>query len=71
MVKSCSILEWVVVVLSFSCGVHCQDVSDYSQIDNPAVLPLITQVVYSRISSLTTNLSKDIASRSSACVKDP
>ncbi|KAJ0045872.1 hypothetical protein Pint_06013 [Pistacia integerrima] len=71
MLKSCSILKWVVVVLSFSYVVHCQDVSDYDQIDNPAVLPLITQVFYGRISNLTRNLGKNLASRSSACVKDP
>lgn len=71
MLKSCLFLKWVVVVLSFMHLVHCQDVGDYDQFDNPAVLPLITQVVYSRLSNLTTVLSRDIGKRASFCVKNP
>lgn len=71
MLKSCLFLKWVVVVLSFMHLVHCQDVGDYDQFDNPAVLPLITQVVYSRLSNLTTVLSRDIGNRASFCVKNP
>lgn len=59
-----SLVHWVHFVQS-------QDVNDYDEIDNPAVLPLITQIVYSRISNVTAILSRDISNRSSFCVKDP
>ncbi|KAL6290698.1 hypothetical protein ACE6H2_008208 [Prunus campanulata] len=51
--------------------VQCQDVGDNDQIDNPAVLPLITQILYGRISNVTAVLSRQISNRSSFCVKDP
>ncbi|KAF5729490.1 ABC transporter G family member 24-like isoform X1 [Tripterygium wilfordii] len=60
----CSTLKW------------CQEVDDYdqinNQINNPAVLSLATQLVYSRISNVTSSvISKDISSRSNFCIKDP
>ncbi|XP_028788964.1 ABC transporter G family member 24-like [Neltuma alba] len=59
--------------LSFFNVIDCQDVAvdDYDQIHNPAVLPLVTQLVYSRISNLTSLLSHEIGHRASFCVKDP
>ncbi|KAI4351447.1 hypothetical protein L6164_005816 [Bauhinia variegata] len=60
-----------IVVLSLFLLVKCQEVNDYDQIDNPAVLPLITQLVYSRLSNLTSILSKEISGQSSFCVIDP
>lgn len=51
--------------------VQCQDVGDNDQIDNPAVLPFITQILYGRISNVTAVLSRQISNRSSFCVKDP
>lgn len=68
---SWSMLIWVVVVLSLQNLVRCQDVGDYNEIDNPAVLPLITQLVYSRMSNLTAVISRDISNRSTFCIKDP
>ncbi|KAJ4845800.1 ABC transporter G member 28 [Turnera subulata] len=68
---SCSLLIWVIVVLSLQHFVSCQDVGDYNEIDNPAVLPLITQIVYGKISNLTAAISRDISNRSTFCVKDP
>lgn len=50
--------------------VQCQNVNDYSDFDNPAVRPLITQLVYSRISNLTASFSTDIGKHSSFCIKD-
>lgn len=70
----CAVFSLWILVLSFVNWFHlghCQDVNDYDQIDNPAVLPLITQLVYSRLSNLTTALSHDISNRSSFCVQDP
>ncbi|KAM1708008.1 hypothetical protein ACFX15_001011 [Malus domestica] len=60
-----------VLVLCWVHFVECQDVGDYDQIDNPAVLPLITHIVYGRISNVTAVLSREISNRSSFCVKDP
>ncbi|KAK4279655.1 hypothetical protein QN277_011397 [Acacia crassicarpa] len=69
-------LSTVAAPLSFVNVINCQDivvvVDDYNQqIHNPAVLPLVTQLVYSRISNLTSLLSQEIGHRSSFCVKDP
>lgn len=46
---------------------------DYSgQIDNPAVLPYLTQAFYSRLSNATsTILTSEIRARLSFCIKDP
>ncbi|KAI4351450.1 hypothetical protein L6164_005819 [Bauhinia variegata] len=71
--KSSWSIIWLlpIVVLSLFQLVKCQEVNDYDQIDNPAVLPLITQLVYSRLSNLTSILSKEISGQSSFCVIDP
>ncbi|KAI9124335.1 hypothetical protein K1719_004257 [Acacia pycnantha] len=75
--KLLAIFIWLSIVaapLSFFNVINCQDVvvDDYDQqIHNPAVLPLVTQLVYSRISNLTSLLSQEIGHRSSFCVKDP
>lgn len=67
-----TILTSAALVLSLVHLVQCQDVNDYNnnQFDNPAVLPLITQVVYSQISNLTAVIGQDIGSQSSFCIKD-
>ncbi|KAI6676541.1 hypothetical protein NL676_037337 [Syzygium grande] len=70
-VESVSVFLVGVLVLSCARFVQCQDLSDYSQVDNPAVLPLITQLVYARISNVTTNLQYEINNRSSFCIKNP
>ncbi|RVW27540.1 ABC transporter G family member 24 [Vitis vinifera] len=51
--------------------VQCQNVDDYSEFDNPELLPLFTQLVYGQISNMTTMLSAEFQNRSSFCVKDP
>ncbi|KAM5579194.1 ABC transporter G family member 24-like [Rosa sericea] len=51
--------------------VQGQDLYDFDQIDNPTVLPLITQIVYGRISNATAILSRDLSNHSSFCVKEP
>jgi len=63
-----------IVVLSLFLGMMqlpCQEVNDYDQIDSPAVLPLVTQLVYSQISNLTSILSQEISKESTFCIKDP
>ncbi|XP_057428579.1 ABC transporter G family member 24-like [Lotus japonicus] len=51
-------------------GVQCQQQMS-SDLDNPAVLSLVTQLVYTQISNLTSLLTQDINARSTFCVKDP
>ena len=71
MFSSWRCLVWLVLTLSlllFGKKMHCQEMNDY---DNPAVLPLITQLVYTRISNLTSILSQQISKDSNFCVKDP
>ncbi|GMY09255.1 ABC transporter G family member 24-like isoform X1 [Fagus crenata] len=66
-----TILTLATVVLSLVHLVQCQDVNDYNnQFNNPAVLPLITQVVYRQISNLTAVIGQDIGNQSSFCIKD-
>ncbi|GMI80600.1 ATP-binding cassette G24 [Hibiscus trionum] len=72
--KSCTFWSasiWVFVVLSFLVNIaQCQDVNDYDQVDNPAVLPFVTSLVNARLSNLTNVLSKDISDQASFCIKD-
>ncbi|KAK2968180.1 hypothetical protein RJ640_018273 [Escallonia rubra] len=70
--RLCALLA--IAVLSLAQRAHCQSLDDdySSQIDNPAVLPYVTQLVYGRISNLTsTILTSQISNRSSFCIKDP
>ncbi|CAM8899013.1 unnamed protein product [Rhodiola kirilowii] len=45
--------------------------NDGGQFDNPAVIPLLTQFVYSRLSNLTVVISEQLVNRSNFCIKDP
>ncbi|KAK3026899.1 hypothetical protein RJ639_041368 [Escallonia herrerae] len=70
--RLCALLA--IAVLSLAQRAHCRSLDDdySSQIDNPAVLPYVTQLLYSRISNLTsTILTSQISNRSSFCIKDP
>ncbi|QCE07924.1 ATP-binding cassette [Vigna unguiculata] len=66
---------WVPIVLFslflWMTQLQCQQMNDYDQIDSPAVLPLVTQLVYSQISNLTSIISQEISRESTFCVKDP
>ncbi|XP_061366128.1 ABC transporter G family member 24-like [Gastrolobium bilobum] len=61
------LLCFSIVGLSLFYGMQCQEISD---LDNPVVLQLVTQIVYNRISNLTSLLNQQIKTRSSFCVKD-
>ncbi|XP_021295420.1 ABC transporter G family member 24-like [Herrania umbratica] len=66
-----SVSFWVFVVLSFLVNmVQCQDLNDYDQVDDPAVLRFTTALVNSRLSNLTAVLSKGIRDQASFCIKD-
>ncbi|KAE9612194.1 hypothetical protein Lal_00022265 [Lupinus albus] len=71
--KHFRMILWLpILVFSLFIGIiQCQEMNDYDQIDNPSVLPLITQLVYTRLSNLTSVLSQEISSQSTFCVKDP
>ncbi|CAL0299695.1 unnamed protein product [Lupinus luteus] len=72
--KHLRVLLWIpILVMSmlFIGIIHCQEMNDYNQIDNPSVLPFVTEIVYSRLSNLTSILSQQISSQSTFCVKDP
>lgn len=57
------------VLFSSSRFVQCQlDGADYS---NPAVLELLTEALYTRLTNLTTFMSTDLRHRSEPCIKDP
>ncbi|OWM70210.1 hypothetical protein CDL15_Pgr026060 [Punica granatum] len=66
-----SILVLCFLVLSSIQYGQCQDMADYSEVNNSAVLPLITQLVYNRVSNLTNVLGQEINNRSSFCIEDP
>ncbi|KAB2063515.1 hypothetical protein ES319_A10G221200v1 [Gossypium barbadense] len=72
--KICSLWSvsiWGFVVLSLLVNmVQCQNFNDY-EVNNQDVLPLVTTLVNSRLSNLTTVLSKDISEQASFCIKDP
>ncbi|KAF2312128.1 hypothetical protein GH714_028158 [Hevea brasiliensis] len=49
---------------------HCVDEDDYSQTGNPALLPVITEMIYNRLSNLSRIFSDAILETSAFCVKD-
>ncbi|GMP69123.1 hypothetical protein CsSME_00028508 [Camellia sinensis var. sinensis] len=60
----------IFVLLSSLQLVQCQ--VDPTQFNNPAVLSLFTEVVYGRLSNLTTSiLSSEFVNNASFCIKDP
>ncbi|XP_052200261.1 ABC transporter G family member 24-like [Diospyros lotus] len=60
------------LLLSSVWFVRCQVDDGFSQIDDPDVLELVTQLVYSRLSNLTSViLSPDNTKNASFCIKDP
>ncbi|XP_015574815.1 putative white-brown complex homolog protein 30 [Ricinus communis] len=72
-IKICSVvyvLLFLVVVSNLLPCVYCVDGGDYSQTGNPALLPLITQMIYNRLSNLSTVFSDAILDTSGFCVKN-
>lgn len=64
------VLLYIIVGLSFLPCIQCVDGNDYSQTGNPAVLPIVTQLIYGRLSNLTKILSQDIKDNLGFCIKD-
>ncbi|KAJ7972375.1 ABC transporter G family-like protein [Quillaja saponaria] len=69
--------SWVALVALFSLislgllpRIQCVDGDDYSQTGNPALLPIVTDLIYSRLSNLTITLTQDIKQNLGFCIKD-
>ncbi|CAH8386889.1 unnamed protein product [Eruca vesicaria subsp. sativa] len=69
--KHGSNLRLVFLVLWFGCHVCYSQLEDTNDFNNPSVLPLFTQMVYSKLSNSTAALSHELATRAKFCVKDP
>ncbi|XP_022742778.1 putative white-brown complex homolog protein 30 isoform X2 [Durio zibethinus] len=63
-------LLFLLVVLSLFPFARSVDGDDYSQTKNPAYLPLVTDLIYKRLSNLTVILSNDISHNMRFCIKD-
>ncbi|KAL1216107.1 ABC transporter G family member 24 [Cardamine amara subsp. amara] len=70
--KHGSSLRLVILVLWLVCYVgNGQTIGDSSDFENPAVLPLATQIVYRKLSNSTAALNRELGTRAKFCVKDP
>ncbi|VVB00339.1 unnamed protein product [Arabis nemorensis] len=69
--KHGSNLSLVILVLCLVCYVGNCQFEDTSEFDNPAVLPLITQMIYRSLSNSTAALNRELGTRAKFCVKDP
>ncbi|KAJ4979373.1 hypothetical protein NE237_010153 [Protea cynaroides] len=66
-----SIFILIVIFVIFSPCVQCQDDGDDGQANNPATIPLVTSIVYSRLSNLTDIFQGEISKQLGFCIKDP
>uniref|UniRef100_A0A1J3IYZ1 ABC transporter G family member 24 n=1 Tax=Noccaea caerulescens TaxID=107243 RepID=A0A1J3IYZ1_NOCCA len=64
-------LRLVILVLCLVCYVGYGQFEDTSEFGNPAVLPLLTQLVYRRLANNTADLYREFGARAKFCVKDP
>ncbi|XP_024190720.1 putative white-brown complex homolog protein 30 [Rosa chinensis] len=60
---------FIVVLRLLPCFL-CQDEDDFSKNKNPATLPLVTQLLESKLSNLTKYLSKDLRGHMEYCIKN-
>ncbi|ONI03036.1 hypothetical protein PRUPE_6G234500 [Prunus persica] len=49
---------------------RCVNGDDYSRTKNPAVLPMVTQLIYSRLTNITKTLSTDLKADMGFCIKN-
>ncbi|KAL0796590.1 hypothetical protein Bca101_067967 [Brassica carinata] len=68
--KDGSNLRLVLLVLWLVCYVGYGQFEDTNDFDNPAVLPLVTQMVYRNLSNSTAALNQVLATEAKFCVKD-
>lgn len=69
--KHGSNLRSVILVLCLVCYVGYGQFEDTNEFENPAVLPLLTQLVYRRLANNTADLYREFGTRAKFCVKDP
>lgn len=69
--KNGSNLRLVILVLWLVCYVGYGQVEDTHDFNNPAALPLFTQMFYRKLSNSTAALNHELATRAKFCVKDP
>lgn len=60
----------LIVVLIRSPYARCVEGDDYSETGNPALLPLVTEIIYSRLMNITAALTPEVSSSLAFCVKD-
>jgi hypothetical protein len=63
-------LLFLIVVFNLSPNAFCVDGDDYSQTGNPALLPIITDTIYKRLSNLSVMFGDDIMDSLSFCIKN-
>ncbi|CAH8283799.1 unnamed protein product [Eruca vesicaria subsp. sativa] len=68
--KHGSNLRLVLLILWLVCYVCYGQFEDTNDFNNPAVLPLVTQMVYRSLSNSTAALNQELATRAKFCVKD-
>ncbi|KAL3585989.1 hypothetical protein D5086_012856 [Populus alba] len=63
-------LSFLIVVFNLLPNAFCVDGDDYSQTGNPALHPIITDMVYKRLSNLSVVFGDDIMDSLSFCIKN-
>ena len=71
LLKNAANLRLVILVLWLVCYVGYGQFEDTHDFNNPAALPLFTQMVYRKLCNSTASLSHELATRAKFCVKDP
>ncbi|XP_010241865.1 PREDICTED: ABC transporter G family member 28-like [Nelumbo nucifera] len=65
-----SIFIFVIVALCSTRHISCQDEGDSNHLDDPAAVPFLSEVIYSRLSNFTSVFSAEISKHLSFCIKD-
>lgn len=61
---------FLIIFLSLLPRTRCVNGDDYSRTKNPAVLPMVTQLIYSRLTNITKTLSTDLKADMGFCIKN-
>ncbi|KAK9920936.1 hypothetical protein M0R45_029473 [Rubus argutus] len=69
-IKACWFPYVFIVVLSFLPCFLCLNGDEFSRTKNPATLPLVTQLMYGKLTNLTQFLSNDLRQNMGYCIKN-
>lgn len=69
-IKDCWFPYVFIVILSFLPCFLCLNGDDFSRTKNPATLPLVTQLMYGKLTNLTQFLSNDLRQNMGYCIKN-